>query len=143
MKNDKRIRALLIAACGAVILGITGQINSAPCFAADNNTTTDNKEKSDEELYKLDEEVQEWLDEGHSIPAEAKYASLSGTGHLWVIKDTDFSDGRIELEGNDETVILYGLKLKDWLKSQSFFGENLGQPNNKIKFIRPKKKKAF
>ena len=87
--------------------------------------------------------MQEWLDEGHGIPAEAKYASLSGTGHLWVIKDTDFSDGRIELEGNDETVILYGLKLKDWLKSQSFFGENLGQPNNKIKFIRPKKKKAF
>ena len=40
MKNDKRIRALLIAACGAVILGITGQINSAQCYAADNTTTT-------------------------------------------------------------------------------------------------------
>ncbi len=142
MKTDKRMRALLIAACGAVILGITGLINSTPCFAAD-NTSSDDKEQSDEELYKLDDEVQEWLDEGHSIPSEAKYASLSGTGHLWVIKDTDFSDGRIELEGNDQTVILYGLKLKDWLKSQSFFGENFGKPDNKIKFIRPKKKKAF
>ena len=142
MKTHNRIRALLIAACGVVFFGLAGYMDSTWCLAA-NTASADNKEQSEEELYKLDEEVQEWLDEGHGIPAEAKYASLSGTGHLWVIKDTDFSDGRIELEGNDETVILYGLKLKDWLKSQSFFGENLGQPNNKIKFIRPKKKKAF
>lgn len=84
-----------------------------------------------------------WLDDGKSIPSEAKYASHGNSDHLWEIDDTDISDGKVELIANDEKRILAGIALRDWLKTQSFYGEKLGDPDNKIEFIRPGKKKAF
>lgn len=135
MKNRmKKLICLLLTASMMVL-------NVVPVAAADANTT--NKEETDKDLYKLDKEVQKWLDEGNSIPGEAKYATLSGTGHLWAIDSNDISDGKVELTGNDEddVRVIYGLALKNWLKTQFFYGDQLGKDDNRKKFVRPGKKK--
>ena len=135
MKNRmKKLICLLLTASMMVL-------NVVPVAAADANTT--NKEETDKDLYKLDKEVQKWLDEGNSIPGEAKYATLSGTGHLWAIDSNDISDGKVELTGNDEDEVrvIYGLALKNWLKTQFFYGDQLGKDDNRKKFVRPGKKK--
>ncbi len=130
----KKLICLLLTASMMVL-------NVVPVAAADANTT--NKEETDKDLYKLDKEVQKWLDEGNSIPGEAKYATLSGTGHLWAIDSNDISDGKVELTGNDEddVRVIYGLALKNWLKTQFFYGDQLGKDDNRKKFVRPGKKK--
>ena len=135
MKNRmKKLICLLLTASMMVL-------NVVPVAAADANTT--NKEETDKDLYKLDKEVQKWLDEGNSIPGEAKYATLSGTGHLWAIDSNDISDGKVELTGNDEddVRVIYGLALKNWLKTQFFYGDQLGKDDNRKKFVRPGNKK--
>ncbi len=135
MKNRmKKLICLLLTASMMVL-------NVVPVAAADANTT--NKEETDKDLYKLDKEVQKWLDEGNSIPGEAKYATLSGTGHLWAIDSNDISDGKVELTGNDEDEVrvIYGLALKNWLKTQFFYGDQPGKDDNRKKFVRPGKKK--
>lgn len=111
-------------------------------YAAD-DANTDGEKKKDEIDYTLNKDVKAWLDEGNSIPAEAKYATLGSSDHLWELDDTDVSDGKVELKANGETRILAGIALRDWLKTQSFYGEKLGEPDNKLEFIRPKKSKAF
>ena len=131
------IRLLAAAVCGIMMMGMT-----VTAFAADNTDNKDNSKK-DEIDYTLDKQVKAWLDDGKSIPSEAKYASLGNSDHLWEIDDTDISDGKVELIANDEKRVLAGIALRDWLKTQSFYGEKLGDPDNKIEFIRPGKKKAF
>lgn len=132
------LRLLVAAICSVMMIGMM----TVTAFAAD---ATDNKEgsKKDEIDYTLDKQVKEWLDAGNSIPTEAKYASLGSSDHLWELDDTDISDGKVELTANEESRVLAGIALRDWLKTQSFFGEKLGESDNKIEFIRPGKKKAF
>ena len=137
MSKKGLIRFLAAAVCGIMMMGMT-----VTAFAADNTDNKDNSKK-DEIDYTLDKQVKAWLDDGKSIPSEAKYASLGNSDHLWEIDDTDISDGKVELIANDEKRILAGIALRDWLKTQSFYGEKLGDPDNKIEFIRPGKKKAF
>ena len=137
MSKKGLIRLLAAAVCGIMMMGMT-----VTAFAADNTDNKDNSKK-DEIDYTLDKQVKAWLDDGKSIPSEAKYASLGNSDHLWEIDDTDISDGKVELIANDEKRILAGIALRDWLKTQSFYGEKLGDPDNKIEFIRPGKKKAF
>ena len=137
MSKKGLIRLLAAAVCGIMMMGMT-----VTAFAADNTDNKDNSKK-DEIDYTLDKQVKAWLDDGKSIPSGAKYASLGNSDHLWEIDDTDISDGKVELIANDEKRILAGIALRDWLKTQSFYGEKLGDPDNKIEFIRPGKKKAF
>ncbi len=137
MSKKGLIRLLAAAVCGIMMMGMT-----VTAFAADNTDNKDNSKK-DEIDYTLDKQVKAWLDDGKSIPSEAKYASLGNSDHLWEIDDTDISDGKVELIANDEKRVLAGIALRDWLKTQSFYGEKLGDPDNKIEFIRPGKKKAF
>lgn len=132
------LRLLVVAICSVMMIGMM----TVTAFAADNTDNKDNSKK-DEIDYTLDKQVKAWLDDGKSIPSEAKYASLGNSDHLWEIDDTDISDGKVELIANDEKRILAGIALRDWLKTQSFYGEKLGDPDNKIEFIRPGKKKAF
>ena len=141
IKAERFIKGLILSACGVIIFGIYGNAAKSECFAAD--TQTQNKEKSEEELYKLDDEVKEWLDAGNSIPGDAKFATLSATSHLWKIDSTDISDGRVELTTDTESRTIYGIALKDWLKTQYFYGDNFGSDDNRKKFIRPQKSVAF
>ena len=141
MRINKRIAGLMLGAA-FIILGIYGSEDTA-ALAAETTDTTDTA-SGDATTYKLDREVQEWLDAGNSIPANAKYATLSSSSHLWALDSTDISDGKVELYGlGDEVRVLSGIAMRDWLKTQTFYGENLGEKDNKIEFIRPKKKKAF
>ncbi|MBQ7583473.1 MAG: hypothetical protein IJT24_02580 [Lachnospiraceae bacterium] len=133
-----KIRILIMTACSVMFIGLM----TIPAFAADDANKTDEKKK-DEIDYTLDKEVQDWLNEGNSIPGDAKYATLKCTSHLWMIDSTDISDGKVELTGNNETRILAGIALRDWLKTQSFYGDKLGEPDNKITFKRPQKDKPF
>ncbi len=140
----KNARIIILIACSVMIFGLFGSISAASAFAADNNNSDDKNKKKDEIDYTLDKEVKEWLDEGNSIPSEVKYSTLGSSSHLWMLDDTDVSDGKVELTGNgDEKTILAGIALRDWLKTQSFYGEKLGDPDNKIEFKRPKKSKPF
>ncbi len=135
----RKIRILIMAACSVMIIGLM----TIPAFAED-NTNKDDKKKKDEIDYTLDKEVQDWLNEGNGIPGEAKYATLKCTDHLWVIDSTDVSDGKVELTGNnDEKRILAGIALRDWLKTQFFYGDKLGKEDNRITFKRPKKDNPF
>lgn len=111
-------------------------------YAADDAKSEDEKKKNEID-YTLNKDVKAWLDAGNSIPSEAKYATLASSDHLWELDDTDVSDGKVELKANEETCILAGIALRDWLKTQSFYGEKLGEPDNKLEFVRPKKSKAF
>ena len=141
MRINKRIAGLMLGAA-FIILGIYGSEDAAALAAE--TTDTANAASDDATTYKLDREVQEWLDAGNSIPANAKYATLSSSSHLWALDSTDISDGKVELYGlGDEVRVLSGIAMRDWLKTQTFYGENLGEKDNKIEFIRPKKKKAF
>ena len=141
MGVHKRIAGFILGS-GLVLLGFCSGMNTA-IYAAETTDTTDTA-SGDATTYKLDREVQEWLDAGNSIPANAKYATLSSSSHLWALDSTDISDGKVELYGlGDEVRVLSGIAMRDWLKTQTFYGENLGEKNNKIEFIRPKKKKAF
>ncbi len=141
MKVKKRLAGFLLGT-GFIIIGICSSMNTI-IYAAE-TTDTANAASDDTTTYKLDREVQEWLDAGNSIPANAKYATLSSSSHLWALDSTDISDGKVELYGlGDEVRVLSGIAMRDWLKTQTFYGENLGEKNNKIEFIRPKKKKAF
>lgn len=141
MRINKRIAGLMLGAA-FIILGIYGSADTAALAAETTDTT--NAASDDATTYKLDREVQEWLDAGNSIPANAKYATLSSSSHLWALDSTDLSDGKVELYGlGDEVRVLSGIAMRDWLKTQTFYGENLGEKNNKIEFIRPRKKKAF
>ncbi len=141
MNIKNRIKAWLLTACSIAVVALSVGSYCTPAYAADDQNT-DKKDKNEID-YTLDKEVKEWLDEGNSIPAEAKYSTLSSTSHLWALDDTDISDGKVELIGNNESRILAGVALRDWLKTQSFYGEKLGEPDNKIKFKRPKKPNAF
>mgnify|MGYP007069885312 CR=1 FL=1 len=141
MRVHKRVAGFLLGT-GFIIMSICGSMNTA-IYAAE-TTDTASTASGGETTYKLDREVQEWLDAGNSIPANAKYATLSSSSHLWALDSTDISDGKVELYGlGDEVRVLSGIAMRDWLKTQTFYGENLGEKNNKIEFIRPKKKKAF
>lgn len=136
---NKGIKKALALTLAVFIGAAAGEAGLAPAFAAEANKT--DQTENDKDLYKLDKEVQKWLDEGNSIPGEAKYATLSGTGHLWAIDSNDISDGKVELTGNDEVRELYGLSLKNWLKTQFFYGDQLGKDDNRKKFLRPGNRK--
>ncbi|MBQ9607046.1 MAG: hypothetical protein IJV16_07705 [Lachnospiraceae bacterium] len=136
----KRIKGIILIICGIMIIGIYGRLNTVSCLAADNNTTN---QENNEDKYKLNDDVKEWLDAGGGIPSDVKYATLSSTNHLWELDSTDISDGKVELKGNNETREIYGLALCDWLKTQFFYGDNFGSDNNRKKFVRPKKAVAF
>ena len=137
---DALRKILIMLLCGGMLTGIF----VLPVFAADGNNS-DGTSKKDEIDYTLDKEVKEWLDEGNSIPAEAKFCTLSASSHMWEIDDTDVSDGKVELRSDDEndTRILAGIALRDWLKTQSFYGDKLGEKDNKIVFKRPRKTDPF
>ncbi len=141
MKNRK-LRGFLFAVCGMIVLGLYGGAVSRPAFAA---AVTDTEKKEDEKKdpYALDKEVKDWLDGGGGIPGEVKYATLSGTGHLWELDSTDISDGKVELIGVNEKRLVYGIELKNWLKNQFFYGDRLGEEDNRVKFKRPKKDYEF
>ena len=139
MRTDMTEKILLRIALAALISVMLGQVQGVSCYAEDKNGEAEN---TGETVYKLTDDVQKWLDEGGSIPVDAKYATLSASDHLWVIDDKDFSDGKIELSVNEnEKKILSGIALKDWLDHQLFFGEGYGK--DRVKFIRPSKKPAF
>ncbi|MCR5748102.1 MAG: hypothetical protein K6G03_10375 [Lachnospiraceae bacterium] len=144
-KMNRYFKKMILAAGFVAILGLSSGIYSSSCMAADTTTNnTTGSEQSDEDKYKLNDEVKEWLDAGNSIPGEVKYSTLASTSHLWAIDSNDISDGKVILSGNGgEERELYGLGLKDWLKTQFFYGDKLGQDDNRIKFKRPKKTKAF
>ena len=133
------IKRILITVCGIALVAAYGAFSTVSCIAADNGDT----EKSDAEKYKLNDEVKEWLDAGNSIPGDVKYSTLAATDHLWELDDTDISDGKVILTAGEETREIYGLALKNWIKTQFFYGENLGRDDNRKKFIRPKKSVAF
>ena len=132
-----------------LVFALTCSLNIAICLADDNtDNKTEDKNKTIEKIdkdtvFELDEEVKEWVDGGGAIPSEAKYATLSGTGHLWEIDSPDLSDGKVELIAGTESRYLAGLTLKEWLQTQRFYGEKLGERDNRIKFKRPKKEKAY
>ncbi len=141
MRVHKRIAGFMLGAV-FIMLSVYGSTDTAALAAE--TTDAANAASDDATTYKLDREVQEWLDAGNSIPANAKYATLSSSSHLWALDSTDISDGKVELYGlGDEVRVLSGIAMRDWLKTQTFYGENLGEKDNKIEFIRPKKKKAF
>lgn len=137
MGNYKRLRAILLTACVAAVVLVFGRVSAVQGIAAE-VTTTDNKQN---DLF--DREVKAWLDAGGSIPTDVKYATYSGTGHLWVLDSTDLSDGVVELSGNEGTITVSGNGLLNWLNSQFFYKETLGREDSRVKFVRPKKSKAF
>jgi len=151
--KDRSIRLLLLHICSLFIISSYVLCFSPDCYAAGNDTeeTDDNGKKKkiekidDDTEFKLDKEVQEWVDEGGSIPGEAKYCTYSGSSHLWVLADTDLSDGKIKLTGNSESEFIYlaGNRLTTFLRTQFFYGENLGAADNRIKFKRPRKDIEF
>ncbi|MCR5774468.1 MAG: hypothetical protein K6G42_05235, partial [Lachnospiraceae bacterium] len=123
---------------GVAVMALFGRASIVSGIAA---VTTDKKQT--EQVDVVDKEVKEWLDEGHSIPAEVKYATLSGTGHLWELDSTDLSDGKVELIGNGEKCTISGNALRSWLKTQFFYKDDPGVEDSRVKFERPRKKKAF
>lgn len=135
----KRLRKMLITTiCSIMAVGML----TTPALAADEADKKDDKKK-DEIDYTLDKEVQDWLNEGNSIPGDAKFATLKCTSHMWEIDSNDISDGKVVLTGNNETRELAGIALRDWLKTQYFYGDKLGQDDNRITFKRPKKDNPF
>ena len=60
-----------------------------------------------------------------------------------MLDDTDISDGKVILSVGEESREICGIAMRDWLKTQYFYGENLGADDNRKKFIRPKKTVAF
>lgn len=131
------IKKLIITLSAAALF--FGYINTASVLAAENT----DKSKSDADRYKLNDEVKEWLDAGNSIPADVKYSTLASTDHLWMLDDTDISDGKVILSVGEESREICGIAMRDWLKTQYFYGDNLGADDNRKKFIRPKKTVAF
>ncbi|MBO5552029.1 MAG: hypothetical protein J5966_08720 [Lachnospiraceae bacterium] len=132
------IKRAVITVCGIAAVLFFGFVSAPRALAAENTNGT-----SDADKYKLDEEVKEWLDAGNSIPGEVKYSTLAATGHLWELDDTDISDGKVILKAGEETRELYGFGLKNWIKTQFFYGDQFGADDNRKKFIRPKKTDAF
>jgi len=137
------------AAAAAAVLAVTVLyliLSPVRGFAAETgkgtNGTGDTK-KEEEDPYKLDPEVKKWLDEGGSIPADAKYSTLATTSHLWMLDSTDISDGKVILKMGYEQREIYGMSLKNWLKTQRFYGDKFGEDGNIKTFKRPGKPKPF
>lgn len=153
--KDRSIKILLLIVCLFFIFSLGTLSYSSDGLAADNDTeeTDENGNKKKKKLekidddteFKLDKEVQQWLDDGGSIPGEAKYCTYSGSSHLWVLDDTDLSDGKIKIIGDSREGAVYiaGNRLTTFLKTQFFYGENLGEEENRIKFKRPRKDIEF
>ena len=144
MKNNL-IDVFRKTVCLMLVTALFTAVSAGACLAADDaGKKTDEKDNSKIEkvdkdtVFELDDEVKEWVDGGGAIPAEAKYATLSGSGHLWEIDSPDLSDGKVELIAGTESRFLAGLTLKEWLKHQRFYGEKLGERDNRLKFKRPK-----
>ena len=133
----KGIKVFLASFLIMAVLGMVGKAASVFCYAATDQKKTDEKK----DPYELDKQVKEWLDAGNGIPGDAKYATLMGTTHLWEIDSTDISDGKVELKGLNEKRLVYGLELKNWLKTQFFYGDNFQSDENRKKFVRPGSKK--
>ena len=131
------IKKLIITLFAAALF--FGYINTASVLAAE---STD-KSKREVDRYELNDDVNEWLDAGNSILADVKYSTLASTDHLWMLDDTDISDGKVILSVGEESREICGIAMRDWLKTQYFYGENLGADDNRKKFIRPKKTVAF
>jgi hypothetical protein len=145
-KNTDMLRRMICGMLVSVLLICAG----VTCYAADDaNKKSDEKdnskiEKIDKDTeFVLDDDVQAWIDAGGAIPSNAKYASLSGSGHLWEIDSPDLKDGKVMLSAGTESQYLAGLTLKEWLNTQRFYGEKLGEKNNRIKFKRPKSDKEI
>ena len=145
MMRNNLIDVFRKTVCLVLVTALFASIGAGACFAADDaGKKTDEKDNSKIEkvdkdtVFELDDEVKEWVDGGGAIPAEAKYATLSGSGHLWEIDSPDLSDGKVELIAGTESRFLAGLTLREWLKHQRFYGEKLGERDNRLKFKRPK-----
>ena len=86
--KDRSIKILLLIVCSFFIFSLGTLSYSSDGLAADNDTeeTDENGNKKKKKLekidddteFKLDKEVQQWLDDGGSIPGEAKYCTYSG-----------------------------------------------------------------
>ncbi len=129
--RDRKMRWLWVAVSALMVFVSVTRLSVVTSQAEE----TDDKNKKKEVKYELDPEVKEWLDQGNSIPGSVKYASLSGSTHLWEVDSTDISDAKVELIGNDERRIVGGIELRDWLRCQRFYGEKMAQ--DPVKFKRP------
>jgi hypothetical protein len=145
-KKTDMIRRMICGMLATVLLICAG----VTCYAADDaNKKSDEKDNSKIEkidkdtVFVLDDDVKAWVDGGGAIPSEAKYATLSGSGHLWEIDSPDLSDGKVELTTGTESHFLAGLDLKEWLNTQRFYKEDLGEKNNRVRFKRPKSNKEI
>lgn len=153
--KDRSIKFLLILVCSFFVFSLGLLSYSSITLAADNDTeeTDENGNKKKKKLekidddteFKLEKEVQQWIDDGGSIPDEAKYCTYSGSSHLWVIEDTDLSDGKIKITGDSRegSVYIAGNRLTTFLKTQFFYKEDLGAEDSRIKFKRPRKDIEF
>ena len=92
MLKERLKKILITTICSIMAVGML----TTPALAADEADKKDDKKK-DEIDYTLDKEVQDWLNEGNSIPGDAKFATLKCTSHMWEIDSNDISDGKVVL----------------------------------------------
>ena len=71
MLKERLKKILITTICSIMAVGML----TTPALAADEADKKDDKKK-DEIDYTLDKEVQDWLNEGNSIPGDAKFATL-------------------------------------------------------------------